>query len=181
MEEPSEPRPKRKGEKRCVFCDIASNASTHVEGSRVCYQDEEIVAFHDIKPASLLHLQVIPRCVVLYRQVFWCTITIVYSFHFACSEHIKDTGHLSPKHVPLLANMIRVGTQLLQDEATRSGGKITTSDAKIGFHLPPFYSVPHLHMHVIAPWSTMSLWKRLKYCSSIYFGAASNILHGLKT
>lgn len=33
---------------------------------------------------------------------------------------------------------------------------IDTEDALFGFHMPPFISVRHLHMHAIAPRSSMS-------------------------
>jgi diadenosine tetraphosphate (Ap4A) HIT family hydrolase len=37
----------------CVFCDLTNKS--------IVYEDEQIVAFHDIKPASKLHLLIIPR------------------------------------------------------------------------------------------------------------------------
>jgi histidine triad (HIT) family protein len=44
--------------KPCVFCEIVADKS---ENTRVIFEDEHVVAFHDIKPAAQLHLLVIPR------------------------------------------------------------------------------------------------------------------------
>lgn len=37
----------------CVFCVLT--------GKKIVYEDERIVSFHDIKPASKLHILIIPR------------------------------------------------------------------------------------------------------------------------
>lgn len=34
---------------------------------------------------------------------------------------------------------------------------------RMGFHLPPFTSVPHLHLHTLCPASTMNLRSQLHY------------------
>lgn len=33
----------------------------------------------------------------------------------------------------------------------------------MGFHIPPFTSVPHLHLHVLSPASKMSMKSQLRY------------------
>lgn len=38
--------------------------------------------------------------------------------------------------------------------------QLDPADASFGFHWPPFTSVPHLHMHGIAPVSKMSFVAR---------------------
>ena len=39
------------------------------------------------------------------------------------------------------------------------GGDV--NDVRLGFHLPPFNSVSHLHLHVLSPASEISLIGRL--------------------
>ncbi len=43
----------------CVFCEIA--ATNNNDSERLVYEDERIIAIHDIKPAAKMHLLIIPR------------------------------------------------------------------------------------------------------------------------
>ncbi|RKP00106.1 hypothetical protein CXG81DRAFT_4651, partial [Caulochytrium protostelioides] len=45
----------------CVFCDIADPQGALRDPSRLVYEDETLVVFHDIRPAARGHLQVVPR------------------------------------------------------------------------------------------------------------------------
>lgn len=38
----------------------------------------------------------------------------------------------------------------------------------LGFHVPPFITVPHLHLHVLAPFSQIFRWSMEKYTSFWY-------------
>lgn len=40
---------------------------------------------------------------------------------------------------------------------------------RLGFHLPPFSSVPHLHLHALAPASKMNLKSQLRYGQQSYW------------
>ncbi|PKY41725.1 HIT-like protein [Rhizophagus irregularis] len=95
----------------CVFCDLTDK--------KIVYEDERIVAFHDISPAAKLHLLIIPR------------------------NHIDNVDSLTPNDAPLLKHMIDTGNQLLSE----SGYQL--SERKVGFHVPPYNSVHHLHLHCI--------------------------------
>ena len=41
----------------CVFCEIVGTN----DSERIVYEDEQIIAFHDINPAAKMHLLIIPR------------------------------------------------------------------------------------------------------------------------
>ncbi|CAL8313103.1 unnamed protein product [Lota lota] len=52
----------------------------------------------------------------------------------------------------------------------------------MGFHLPPFSSVPHLHLHVLAPASEMNSRSLSRYGpQSYWFITVDNVLHQLYT
>lgn len=38
----------------------------------------------------------------------------------------------------------------------------------LGFHVPPYITVPHLHLHVLAPFSEIYIWSEEKYTSFWY-------------
>ncbi|KAL7423663.1 hypothetical protein Q5752_001245 [Cryptotrichosporon argae] len=52
--------------------------------------------------------------------------------------HISTVRDLELSHIPLLASMAQLGSSL-------------APGAKQGFHIPPFSSVHHLHLHVLVP------------------------------
>lgn len=55
-------------------------------------------------------------------------------------------------------------------------------DIRLGFHLPPFSSVPHLHLHALAPASQMSDRSMLRYGPQTHwFITADKVLSQLKT
>ncbi|XP_046995811.1 adenosine 5'-monophosphoramidase HINT3-like isoform X2 [Schistocerca americana] len=54
-------------------------------------------------------------------------------------------------------DMVRIGKEVLEER----GGDL--SDLRLGFHFPPFYSVGHLHLHVISPASDMSFVSLLMF------------------
>ena len=68
---------------KCKFCQIIANGET------LCYQDEHVVAFKDIKPVAQQHFLVCPK------------------------RHIKNVNALTPAHGPLLKHMHKVANQLL--------------------------------------------------------------------
>jgi len=58
------------------------------------------------------------------------------------SGTVKD---LKREHLPMLERMITVGTNLLH-----SNGFVPSDDqSRLGFHVPPFNSIGHLHLHVL--------------------------------
>ncbi|KAH6909315.1 HIT-like domain-containing protein [Coprinopsis sp. MPI-PUGE-AT-0042] len=84
------------------------------------YEDDLLVAFNDRKPAAKHHLLVCPK------------------------THVESVKTLTKQDVPLLQAMRTVGSDILD------GFQIPAGDRKMGFHIPPFNSVDHLHLHVQA-------------------------------
>ncbi|XP_030753737.1 histidine triad nucleotide-binding protein 3-like [Sitophilus oryzae] len=98
------------------------------------FENENIIIFKDIKPAAQHHYLSVPK------------------------EHLKNVNSLSKNdHKDLLDEMISEGKRIVEQE----GGD--TNDLRIGFHLPPFNTVDHLHLHTISPASSMSLLHRVMF------------------
>mmetsp|Transcript_42931 Transcript_42931/g.77017 ORF Transcript_42931/g.77017 Transcript_42931/m.77017 type:complete len:265 (-) Transcript_42931:89-883(-) len=99
--------------------------------------DTELVTFRDKRPASKLHLLVIPR------------------------RFIRDASRLQDGDMQLVEQMRRKARALVRAEI---GEKFKESELALGFHWPPWYSVPWLHLHAIYPRSAISpLWRKFKY------------------
>jgi len=88
--------------------------------SSFIYSDELVYVIADRRPAARLHLLVNPH------------------------EHIRHCKHLTHHHKHIVAHMERVARQMLQKYG-REG-----EQQPIGFHVPPFISVAHLHLHVLS-------------------------------
>ncbi|XP_065344483.1 adenosine 5'-monophosphoramidase HINT3-like [Cloeon dipterum] len=63
-------------------------------------------------------------------------------------EHIPNAKALTKKNIA--QRLMELGRQMLLER----GGDIT--DARYGYHWPPFNSINHLHLHAISPASTMT-------------------------
>ena len=101
----------------CIFCKIVSGEIP----SEILYQDEEVIAFHDIEPLAPTHLLVIPR------------------------RHIPSLTHLSEADAPLIGHMVKIANQLAREkDIAGSGYRLVISCGEQGGQL-----VPHLHMHLL--------------------------------
>lgn len=87
--------------------------------ARIVYEDEEFVAFHDISPSAQLHLLIVPR------------------------DHVETVNHLNASSHKLVRRMVEIGHSILEERG------YTLPNRRLGFHVPPFTSVGHLHLHVL--------------------------------
>ncbi|XP_033504973.2 adenosine 5'-monophosphoramidase HINT3-like isoform X1 [Epinephelus lanceolatus] len=119
----------------------------------VSVQDDELLCFRDMKPGAIHHYLVIPR------------------------THIDNCKCLQGDHIPLVERMIEMATSVL--EKNKVGD---LSDVRMGFHIPPFSSVPHLHLHALAPASKMNFKAQLHYGpQSHWFITVDKVLSQLRT
>ncbi|XP_018550081.1 adenosine 5'-monophosphoramidase HINT3 isoform X1 [Lates calcarifer] len=102
--------------------------------TEVIKQNKELVCFRDINPAAPHHYLVIPR------------------------EHIHSCLSLHKAHTGLVKRMAEMGRAVLRDQ-----GITDMEDIRLGFHQPPYISVDHLHLHVLAPTSQISKYMSYKF------------------
>lgn len=116
----------------CIFCKIAAKQLP----SKKIYEDEDVIAFHDINPAAPVHFLIIPK------------------------QHIPTLADCDESHAALLGKMMLLAPKLAQEqgcgyvpaaEGTGTGGFRTQ------FHIGPDggQEVYHLHLHVLGgprPW-----------------------------
>jgi len=101
----------------CIFCKIIAGEIP----SDIVYQDEEVIAFRDIKPLAPTHLLIIPK------------------------KHIPSLTHLSEAELPLIGHMVNVANQLAEKEGiAEKGYRLAINCGEQGGQL-----VPHLHMHLL--------------------------------
>ncbi|MEJ0002449.1 MAG: histidine triad nucleotide-binding protein [Pararobbsia sp.] len=114
----------------CLFCRIASGEIP----SKKVYEDDEFVAFHDIRPAAPLHVLVIPR------------------------KHIASLSDLTPDDAPLLGRMMVLVAKLAEQLGVAYTGGETGFRTVFNTGPGGGQEVYHLHAHILAgprPWSRM--------------------------
>ena len=110
----------------CLFCKI-------VEGkipAKKIYQDDDLLAFHDIQPSAPVHFLIVPR------------------------QHIASLAQVDATHVGLLGRMMVLAPQLARQEGCNpypdGGFRIVVNTGSEGGQ-----EIHHLHLHVMGgprPW-----------------------------
>ncbi|MDZ7591670.1 MAG: histidine triad nucleotide-binding protein [Rubrivivax sp.] len=106
----------------CIFCRIVAGQIP----ARKVFEDEELLAFHDIHPWAPVHVLVIPKL------------------------HIASLAEVEPQHDALLGRMLGLAPRLMKELGVVNGFRTVVNTGRDGGQ-----EVPHLHMHVFGgprPW-----------------------------
>lgn len=101
----------------CIFCRIAVKEIP----AKIIYEDEHVVAFHDINPQAPVHLQVIPK------------------------THIPRVSELTGQTVSLLGAMVLAANRLARELKVLEPGYRLVINCNPGAG----QSVYHLHLHLL--------------------------------
>ncbi len=107
----------------CIFCKIAAG---QIPAKKV-YEDDEMLAFHDIHPWAPVHILMIPKA------------------------HIVSMVDVTAEHAPLLGRMMALSPRLMQELGVTNGFRHVINTGRDGSQ-----EVMHLHMHVMGgprPWA----------------------------
>ena len=100
----------------CIFCKL-------VEGkipSRKVYEDDDMLAFHDINPLAPVHFMIIPK------------------------KHVDSLAKVGPDDVQVLGKMMAKAGQLAREQGSPDGFRTIVNTGRIGRQ-----DVYHLHIHII--------------------------------
>lgn len=100
----------------CLFCDIASGKKE----SRIAYENENFLAFHDINPKAPFHLLIIPK------------------------KHIESIDHVELNDKELMGEMIMVAQEIAKEQHLK-GYKLLINVGREGGQV-----IDHLHLHLMA-------------------------------
>ncbi len=99
----------------CIFCKIVAG---QLPCSKV-YEDDEVLAFHDIHPFARVHFLIIPKA------------------------HIATLADAGPEHERLLGKMLLLAPQLAKELGLGTGFKTLINTGRGGGQ-----EVFHIHVHV---------------------------------
>jgi len=106
----------------CIFCKIVAGQIP----AKKAYEDEELLAFHDIHPWAPVHVLVIPK------------------------QHLATLADVGPEHEALLGRMLGLAPRLMKELGVTNGFRTVVNTGRDGGQ-----EVHHLHMHVMGgrrPW-----------------------------
>ncbi|XP_072264964.1 adenosine 5'-monophosphoramidase HINT3 [Pyxicephalus adspersus] len=133
-------------------CIFCRISNNQDSGSQLLHSDEDLACFRDIRPGALHHYLVVPK------------------------KHVGNCKTLTKEHVQLVQNMVEVGKNVLQKNNVTD-----LQDIRLGFHWPPFCSIGHLHLHVLAPASQLGFLSRMIYrLNSYWFITADQLIERLQ-
>ncbi len=112
----SQPEHKPEHKPDCLFCRIARGEIP----SRKVYEDDQILAFHDIHPSAPVHFLVIPKI------------------------HLDNLYDGDLRHQQLLGRMLGVIGQLATEQGATDGFRVVINNGRVGRQ-----EVYHLHIHVL--------------------------------
>jgi len=100
----------------CIFCKIASGELK----SKTVYEDEHMLAFHDIHPQAPIHILVIPKL------------------------HIATLAECDERHVDVLGRMMAAVPRIAREQGASEGFRVIVNNGRVAGQ-----EVYHLHIHIV--------------------------------
>ena len=100
----------------CIFCKIVRGEIP----SKKIYEDEEMIAFHDIHPQAPVHFMLVPK------------------------RHIASLAEATADDAPVLGRMLAQAGRLAREQGSPDGFRSVVNTGRIGRQ-----DVMHVHIHII--------------------------------
>ncbi len=102
----------------CIFCKIINKEIP----SKIIYEDDKVIAFNDINPATPIHILVVPK------------------------EHIEKITDIKDENTDLIAHVFKVINKIAKEQGfAEQGFRIINNCGKDSGQ-----EVMHIHFHVLA-------------------------------
>ena len=100
----------------CIFCKIVRGEIP----SRKVYEDDLVLAFHDVHPVAPVHFMIVPKA------------------------HVASMAHLEDQHAAVMGSIMVLAQRLAAQEGSVEGFRTIVNTGRIGRQ-----DVMHLHVHII--------------------------------
>lgn len=100
----------------CIFCKIVRGEIP----SRKVYEDEDVLAFHDVNPVAPVHFMIIPK------------------------KHIRSLGDVQAADRDVLGSIMVMAGRLAREQGSTDGFRTVVNTGRVGRQ-----DVYHLHVHII--------------------------------
>lgn len=106
-------------DENCLFCQIVNGQKP----AKIIYSNENVVAFHDIRPEAPVHILIVPR------------------------KHIRSINDITEEDRDIVAEMFYVARDLAKQLNTEKGYKLLFNVERGGGQI-----IWHVHLHLIGGW-----------------------------
>ncbi|GBG15335.1 histidine triad HIT family protein [Novimethylophilus kurashikiensis] len=106
----------------CIFCKIAKGEIP----SKKLFEDDDVIAFHDIHPIAPVHFLIVPK------------------------PHVASLADCQPEHAQLLSKMLLLGPKLAKEQGLDTGFRTMINTGAGGGQ-----EVFHLHFHIFGGSQTL--------------------------
>jgi histidine triad (HIT) family protein len=100
----------------CIFCKIARG---EIPSNKI-YEDDDVIAFHDIHPQAPVHFMLVPK------------------------RHIASLAEATADDAPVLGKMLSLAGRLAREQGSPDGFRTVINTGRIGRQ-----DVMHVHIHII--------------------------------
>ncbi len=100
----------------CIFCKIVKG---EIPAKKI-FEDEFVLAFHDIHPIAPVHFLIIPKL------------------------HIPSMAQLAPEHEAVLGRLMVTAGRLAREQGCADGFRTIANTGRVGLQ-----EVYHLHVHIL--------------------------------
>ena len=100
----------------CVFCKIVRGELP----SRKVYEDDDVLAFHDIEPWAPVHFMLVPK------------------------KHIASLYDATPDDAPAMGKILTLAGRLAREQGATDGFRTIVNTGRVGHQ-----DVKHVHVHVL--------------------------------
>lgn len=105
-----------KNDPNCIFCKIVRG---EIPAKKI-HDDDDVIAFHDIRPQAPVHLLIIPK------------------------SHVPTLYDAGPGDIPALGKMVALAGRLAREAGATEGFRTIINTGRVGHQ-----EVYHVHMHVL--------------------------------
>jgi histidine triad (HIT) family protein len=106
----------RMDDPNCIFCKIIRG---EIPAKKI-HDDEDVIAFHDIRPQAPVHFLIVPKA------------------------HVATLYEAQPAHIPALGKMLAIAGRLAREAGAGEGFRSIINTGPVGHQ-----EVYHVHMHVL--------------------------------
>jgi histidine triad (HIT) family protein len=100
----------------CIFCKIVAGTIP----SRKAYEDDDVLAFHDINPVAPVHVLLIPKV------------------------HLASLADADMSHQTVLGKLLALAPRIAREQGSTDGFRTIINTGRVGRQ-----DVYHLHVHVV--------------------------------